>query len=269
MIEVSIFADEVSNDFEEEIDLSKRAGASCIELRGGIWGRSVQTCTDEDVERMQEVLAKHDSRVAVIGSPVGKCVLGDEEEYQTHLKWFDRMCELAHIFDTQIIRGFAFWTPSRKDLPRQDLDAIIDEIAAKLTPIARRAIEEDVYFCFECESSTNSGSCAEIARIIDAIGPNDNMMVAWDANNATRLGEHPLREGYPLIRDRVRHVHVKPNQYKTIETVWDSDATYRQVFETLIADGYDGVATIEHWGSRWLMLEGVRQTAELLADLQA
>jgi len=46
----------------------------------------------------------------------------------------------------------------------------------------------------------------------------------------------------------VAHVHVKPNRCKNIETVWWTDATYRQVFEALIADGYEGVATIEHWG---------------------
>jgi sugar phosphate isomerase/epimerase len=268
MIETGIFADEVAPDFEEQIDLCKRAGASCIELRGGIFGRAVQNCTDEDVARVQEVLAEYGSRVAVIGSPVGKCVLGDEEEYQMHLQRFDRMCELAHVFGTRIIRGFAFWTPSGQELPRPNLDEIIEDIAAKLTPIARRAIEEDVLFCFECEGSTNSGTCAEIARIIAAISPNDNMMVAWDCNNATHLGEHPMREGYPLIHDRIRHVHVKPNPQESIETVWNSDVSYRTVFETLIADGYDGVATVEHWGSRWLMLEGVRQTRALLDELQ-
>jgi len=268
MIEVSVFADEVSGDFEEAVDLCTRAGATGIELRGGIWGRSVQTCTDDDVERMRDVLARYGARVAVIGSPVGKCALGNEEEYHTHLRWFDRMCELAHAFDTRIIRGFAFWTPSREGLPRPDLDELVEEIGARLSPIARRAGEEGVYFCLECEPSTCSGTCGEIARIIEAIEPRDNVMVAWDVNNAARLGEHPLREGYPLVRERVKHVHVKPNSRKSIETVWDSDATYRQVFETLIADGYEGVATIEHWGSRWLMLEGVRQTVELLKAIE-
>lgn len=268
MIETSVFADEVSKDFDESVDLCKRAGASCIELRGGIWGRSVQTCTDEDVERMQAVLAEHGSRVAIIGSPVGKCSLDDEAEYQTHVKWFDRMCELAHVFDTNIIRGFAFWTPGRKGLPRPDLDEVVDEIAARLSPIAQRAAEEGVYVCFECEGSTYSGTCGEIARIIDATTPNDNLMVAWDIVNSTRLDEHPFREGYPLVRERIKHVHVKPNRYMNMETVWDSDVSYREAFETLMADGYAGVATVEHWGSRWLMLEGVRQTAELLDELQ-
>jgi len=269
MIEVSIFADEVARDFEEQVDLCQRAGAAAIELRGGIFGRAVQDCTAEDVERVKEVLARHGSRVAVIGSPVGKLSLGNEEEYQTHLRWFDRMCELAHSFGTRIIRGFAFWTPSRKELPRPDLDEVRDEIAARLAPIASRALEQDVYFCLECEGSTCSGTCGEIARIIEAIAPNDHVMVAWDCNNAASLGEEPLREGYPQVRGRVKHVHVKPNERKSIATVGDTGATYREVFETLIADGYEGVATVEHWGSRWLMLEGVRQLGELLKEVQA
>jgi len=268
MIEVSVFADEVAGDFEEQVDLCKRAGASCIELRGGIWGRNVQSCTDDDVARIQGILEKYDSRIAVIGSPVGKCTLGDDEELSTHVEWFDRMCQLAHTFETRIIRGFAFWTPSRRALPRPDLGEIIDDIAKRMEPIARRAVEEDVYFCFECENATCSGSCAEIARIIDAIRPNDHLMVAWDCNNAAEVGEHPLNEGYGQVRDRIKHVHVKPNRYKNIETVGDTDAGYKAVFETLLADGYEGVATVEHWGSRWLMLEGVRQTSELLRQLQ-
>ncbi len=268
MIEVGVFADEIAADFEEQIDLAGRAGASCVELRGGIWGRNVQSCTDADVARIQEVLARHEARVAVIGSPVGKCTLHDEEELATHIEWFDRMCELAHVFETRIIRGFAFWTPSRRAMPRPNLDEILPDIASRLEPIARRAIEQDVYFCLECENATCSGSCAEIARIIDAIAPNDNLMVAWDCNNAAAVGEHPLREGYPLVRERIKHVHVKPNRYKNIDTVGQTDATYKEVFEALLADGYEGVATVEHWGSRWLMLEGVRQTAALLEHLQ-
>lgn len=268
MIEVSIFADEVSQDFSEAVSMCKRAGASGIELRGGIWGRSVQDCTDEAVARMKDLLVSHGSRVAVIGSPVGKCALGNEAEYETHVGWFDRMCELAHAFGTKIIRGFAFWTPTGRELPRPNLEDLLPEIAAKLTPLAERALAEDVYLCLESEGATCSGTCGEIARIIEAVRPNDNLMVAWDVNNAACLGEHPLREGYPLIRGRVKHVHVKPDSAQSIRTVWDTDVSYRQVFETLLADGYEGAATIEHWGSPALMLEGARQLGELLEELQ-
>ena len=35
-----------------------------------------------------------------------------------------------------------------------------------------------------------------------------------------------------------------------------------------MAAGYDDSASIEHWGSRWLMLEGGRQVVELLDKIQ-
>ena len=35
-----------------------------------------------------------------------------------------------------------------------------------------------------------------------------------------------------------------------------------------MAAGYEGSASIEHWGSRWLMLEGARQVVELLKKIE-
>jgi sugar phosphate isomerase/epimerase len=264
MIEACIFADEVSKDFDEAVRLSVEAGARCIELRGGIWGRAVQSCTDEDVERIQHVLAREGARVAVIGSPVGKCHLDNEEEYRTHLAWFDRMCELAHAFDTRVIRGFAFWDPSSDHSARPDLDRYLPLIAEKLAPIVEKAEREDVLYCFETECSTMTGTCAEIAAVIEALGGSPNLGAAWDVNNGWGGGELPYPDGYWKIRGRVYHVHVKPNAGKNIETVADTSLSYAEVLRVLKADGYDGCASIEHWGSPELMLEGVRQLVPLL-----
>jgi methylmalonyl-CoA mutase cobalamin-binding subunit len=41
MIKTCIFADEVSKDFDEAVKLCKEAGASHIEVRGGIWAMTM------------------------------------------------------------------------------------------------------------------------------------------------------------------------------------------------------------------------------------
>ena len=276
MIDACMFFDEVSTDFAEAVDLSARAGVHCIELRGGIWGKQVQEATGDDVARMQQVMDEYGTRVTCIGSPIGKCDLYDEDEYQQHLQWFDRMCELAHIFDTKIIRGFSGWNLEGQhgerydeNVPRPDLAPLLPLIAERLAPIVSRAEREGVYFCLETEMATCSGTCQEVARVIDACGGSEHLAVAWDVNNGSSRGEHPLEQGYPLIRGRVRHLHVKPNRYMNIETVGDwPDVSYDDVLNTLLADGYDDSASIEHWGSRWLMLEGGRQVVELLNEVQ-
>lgn len=267
MIETCIFADEVSKDFDEAIRRCVEAGARAIELRGGIWGRAVQNCTDEDVERMQDVLRKHGARVGVIGSPVGKCAIDDEDEYRQHLRYFDRMCELAHAFGTRVIRGFAFWNPNRAERTRPDLSQYIDTIAEKLAPIVEKAEREDVLYCFETECSTMTGTCRETATVIEALGGSAHLGSAWDVNNGWGGGELPYPDGYGLIRGRVHHLHVKPNADKNIETVADTSLTYAEILRVLRADGYDGCASIEHWGSPELMLAGVRQLNALLQHL--
>ncbi len=110
MIKTCIFADEVSKDFDEAVRLSREAGADYVEVRGGIWGKDVTTASNDDIARMQDVLSKYDVKIGCIGSPFGKCSFS-KEEYEKHLSIFHRMIELAHIFDTKIIRMFAFWMP--------------------------------------------------------------------------------------------------------------------------------------------------------------
>lgn len=268
MIETCVFADEVSKDFDEAVRLSVEAGATAIELRGGIWGRSVRNATDDDIARMKEVLDKYGARIAVIGSPVGKCSHEDEDQYQQHLQFFENVVKVAHAMDVKVIRGFAFWNPLRKERRRPNLDEYLPLIAEKFTPIVKRAEEEGLIYALETETSTMTGTLEETRRVIDALGGGPALASCWDVNNGYRGGEQPLPDGYAQVRGIVSHVHVKPNADKNIDTVSDSATTYEEVLNTLIADGYSGCASIEHWGSPELMLAGVRQLSALLERIQ-
>ncbi len=269
MIRTCLFADEVSKDFDEAVKLSKEAGAEYIEVRGGIWGKNVTTADDDDVKRMQEVLAKYDMKVGAIGSPFGKCTFEDED-YGKHMKFFPRMVELAHIFDTDIIRMFAFWMPKElrgRGKPRPDIKDYLGEIAPRLKPAAEIAEKEGVVMALETEGSTLAGTCAESRAVIDAVG-SDALRMAWDVNNGWHCGELPYPDGYNQIRGLVRHIHVKPNADKNMITVGSSDVLYTQVLRAVLEEeGFEGCASIEHWGSPELMLEGVRQLKEVLQNL--
>ncbi|MGD8237412.1 MAG: sugar phosphate isomerase/epimerase family protein [Armatimonadota bacterium] len=268
MIETCVFADEVSKDFDEAVRLSVEAGATAIELRGGIWGKRVQEADDDDIARMRAVLEEYGARIGVIGSPVGKCSHEDPAEYEQHVRFFENVVKVAHAFDVDVVRGFAFWNPLRKERQRPNLDEYLPLIVEKFTPIVRRAEEEGLIYALETEGSTMTGTLAETRRIIDALGGGPALASCWDVNNGYRGGEEPLPDGYAQVRGIVRHVHVKPNADKNMDTVADSATTYEEVLNTLIADGYTGCAGIEHWGTPELMLEGVRQLRALLGRIQ-
>ena len=269
MIRKCIFADEVSKDFDEAVRKCQEAGAESIEIRGGIWGKSVTNIDDDDIRKMQDVLDKYGMEVGVIGSPFGKCTF-EKEDYEKHMKFFPRMVELAHIFDTRIIRMFAFWLPKEmrgNEKQRPDIKEHLGEIAPRLKPAAAIAEKEDVIMALETEGATLVGTCAEARAVIDAV-ESDAMGLTWDINNSWYCGELPYPDGYDQIRGLVRHIHVKPNANKNIDTVGESNVSYQQVLRAILEEeGYEGLASIEHWGSPELMLKGLKELDKVLKTL--
>lgn len=262
MLDVCFFADEVSReDFEEAVKLGVEAGANTVEVRGGVWGKHVTEINEDDVKRAQDVLSKYNVRVSSIGSPFGKCAIDNPEEYDRHLRHFDRMVELAHTFETQIIRGFAFWNPNRrmKESSRPDINDYMEQIVEKLALVVPIAESANVILAFENEDATLAGTCEETRAVINALGNSPALASCWDVNNGLHCGENPLPDGYSHVKGLVRHVHVKPNREKNLDPIRDTNLNYEILLKTLINDGFSGAASIEHWGTPQQMLEGIRQ----------
>jgi L-ribulose-5-phosphate 3-epimerase len=267
-MKICYFADEVSEDFDEAVKLGVEAGADSVEIRGGLWGDSVTTVTDDGVKRMQDVLAKYEVTVADIGSPVGKCSHIDAGEYETHLRYFDRMVELAKALDSGIIRIFAFWNPlwkSGQKEKRPDIDDYLEIIAEKLTPIVRIAEREKIVLAFENENTTLAGSCSDVKKVIEILGGGPALSCCWDVVNGVHCDESPYPEGYGYIKGRVSHFHIKPNDARQLNPVWNTSVTYQDIFKAVESDGFDGAVSIEHWGSPELMLQGIRELKAALS----
>lgn len=80
--------------------------------------------------------------------------------YEQHLRYFDRMVELTHAFDTHIIRGFAFWSPNRgTGADRPDIAPYLDMIAEKLSPIVSIAEDANVTLALKNEGTTLVRTC--------------------------------------------------------------------------------------------------------------
>ncbi|MFW6309441.1 MAG: sugar phosphate isomerase/epimerase family protein, partial [bacterium] len=169
MIDVCFFTDEVAEDFEESVRLGTEAGATAVEIRGNLFGKSVEELEREDIKKIKKVLEKYNTEVAIIGSPVGKCSLFDSEEKKEHLEILKKMCDLAHELGTDLIRTFPFWVPDkfRDSDSRPELSSYLDEIIEGLDPMVEIAEKEKVKMCFETEGATFSGDCRELKQIID------------------------------------------------------------------------------------------------------
>ncbi len=97
-----------------------------------------------------------------------------------------------------------------------------------------------------------------------ALGPSPAVAIAWDVNKLLAGGRRrPTHDRLPTAWPLVRHLHVKPNAAGNLDTIADSPRSYRELLSGFAGAWYSGAASIEHWGSPEMMLEGIRQLRSL------
>jgi sugar phosphate isomerase/epimerase len=260
---IGVISDEVSEDFDHACYvISKQFGLHWIELRE-IWGKNLQTVSDDEIARAQKILTKYDLQVTDISSPLYKVDWpdaphskygskddlhgADETKFNQQQEVLERSISLAKQFKTNKVRCFDFW---RID----DVKPYRKAINAQLQEAAEFAAKRDVMLVLENEFECNTATGREAAATLAGI-PSRNLALNWDPGNAVMRGE---LDAYPggwdaLPKDRIHHCHVK-NAVKdaTGKIVWSPvDVGYidwAAQFKALEAIGYADAVNLEtHW----------------------
>jgi len=260
---IGVISDEISEDFDHACYvISKQFGLHWVELRE-IWGKNLQTVSDDEIARAQKILTKYDLQVTDISSPLYKVdwpgaphsQYGSKEDlhganettFTQQQEVLERSISLAKQFKTNKVRCFDFW---RID----DVKPYRKAINAKLQEAAEFAAKQDVLLVleneFECNTATGREAAATLADI-----PSRNLALNWDPGNAVMRDE---LDAYPggwdaLPKDRIHHCHVK-NAVKdaTGKIVWSPvDVGYIDwpaQFKALKAIDYSNAVNLEtHW----------------------
>src|SRR5690348_7250066 len=123
---LSAFADEISADLDEQLDVLQRSEVRYLELRG-VWRKNVLDLTDDEIGRVRSGLRERGVRVSAIGSPIGKVSITDD--FDEHLRRFHRALDVARRLETPYIRVFSFYVPQDRD-PAPLRDEVIRRMAA-------------------------------------------------------------------------------------------------------------------------------------------
>jgi sugar phosphate isomerase/epimerase len=246
-------------------------GMGAAELRV-IDGKNILDLSDDELKRTKETLDQAGLKVISIASPLLKCVLEGGPELDTRFqhdvfaskhtladqpRLTERAIQIAHLFDTRIIRVFSFW---RTVEPERCHEAI----ANALTNLAKIARQEKVIIGLENEHACNIGTAAETAALLKQV-PDPEVQIVWDPANALVAGEVPFPDGYALLpKERLGHVHTKDCQMKGDKPEWGPLGTrhvaWKEQIGQLLNDGYRGYLSLEtHWqGPANNKLEGSR-----------
>ncbi len=237
MIHLSAFADEISPDPAEQVDVLDRLDIHHIEFRS-IFGTNVLDLDDAQHESFRALLSSRGFALSAIGSPIGKILATDP--FEPHLARFHRALDLAEFYDAPRIRVFSYYIPPGDD-PQAHREAVMERMAIK----ARLAADQGVVLFLENEKGIFGDSAARVLDILTTVD-SPALAHAFDPANYLEIGQG-IDEAWDLLRGRTGHIHVKDYDpvAKTMVPAGQGAGQIPRIIAEAVSDGFAGYCTLE------------------------
>jgi sugar phosphate isomerase/epimerase len=237
---ISGFSDEISSEFDTQLEVVSKLGMKYISLRG-IDGKNIGDFTvDEIKEKVQPRLQKAGISVSSIGSPIGKVFINDEEGFAKQKLMLDTLCQISNLLDCQYIRIFSFYIPKG-----ENADQYHDDVVRKLKEFAEIAEKYNVTLLHENEKDIFGDiarRCHEILTEVDS----PYFKGIFDFANFVQCGED-TGECYDLLKDEIVYIHIKDAVTSDSQNVvcGTGEGKIPEILAQFIASGYKGFLTLE------------------------
>jgi 3-dehydroshikimate dehydratase len=199
MFILSAFADEISPNPQEQIDVLESCGVRHIEFRS-ILKTNVLDLTDLQVEEFKSLLDRRGFRLSAIGSPIGKVKI--DEPFEPHLARFERAVELCKRFGTPNIRVFSYYKPDGTTWEHWR-----GEVLARMGEKVRRAEKAGLRLLHENEHNIYGDDPHRVADLLLSID-SPSLRAVYDAANYVFCGYDPW-QGWQVTKPWTVHFHIK------------------------------------------------------------
>jgi sugar phosphate isomerase/epimerase len=216
---LSGFGDEAANQktAEQQFAAFAALGLQFYSLRfidAGQGIKNVMQLTKSEITKIRHLEDEYGLNVATLGSPIGKVKLLDKEDgtknrFVPFKKYLNdevkKACELAHAFETKLIRGFSFYHPKGTD-PRPHLPQAIDQLGQ----IAETCHRSDLTFGLELEANLVGQTGDLLAEIHDEVD-HPALVTIFDGANISTQGFSPTEcfEQYRVMKKSLGWMHIK------------------------------------------------------------
>jgi len=153
--------------------------------------KNVMKLSIGEIQTIRHLEDEYGLNVASIGSPLGKVKLLDVEDgtkntYVPFKKYLEKevkkACDMAHAFETKLIRGFSFYHPKGTD-PRAHLPQVVDQLGQ----IAETCLRSDLTYGVELEANLVGQNGELLAEIHQQVN-NPALLLVFDAGNLACQG---------------------------------------------------------------------------------
>jgi sugar phosphate isomerase/epimerase len=238
MVELSAFADEISDDLSVQIETLKANGVANIELRG-VWGKNVLELTTEEVRRIKHAADDNGIGFSAIGSPLGKFPL--DGDFQQQLDGLAKAIEFAGILGAPYVRIFSFYIP-HGDEPSGHRSQVLDW----LERLAGVAAESSIVLAHENEREIYGDTGDRCLDLLTSIR-SPALTGIFDFANFVLCGEAPYEDCWVKLRDHITYFHVKDARMSDGEIVPPGlgDGDVERILAEAMEGGFDGFLTLE------------------------
>jgi sugar phosphate isomerase/epimerase len=218
-IVLSAFGDEAANHktAAEQFAALSAAGLQYYSLRFvdvGEGVKNVMKLTKSEITKLRHIEDEYSMNVASIGSPIGKVKLRDVDDgtsnqfvpFERYLeKEVSRACELAHAFETKLIRGFSFYPPKGEN-PREHLAQAADQVGQ----IVEACHRSDLTYGLEIEANL-VGQTGELIAELHRRVNHPACVTVFDAGNIVSQGYTPdeVFAQYLAMKPSIGWIHIK------------------------------------------------------------
>jgi sugar phosphate isomerase/epimerase len=237
MVRLSAFADEISQNPVEQVDVLAHHGIKFIEFRA-IHGTNVLDLLESQHADYRELLRSRGFGLSAIGSPIGKVLITDP--FEEHLERFELAMKLADYYETPRLRIFSFYMPPGDD-PLSHRDAVLD----RMGELTRRAAARGITLILENEKGIYGDTANRVAEIIESV-ESPYLIHAFDPANYLEVGQS-IDLAWTRLRGHVKHFHVKDYDTKIHRNVpaGAGDGEIKRLLADAVARGYDGFCVLE------------------------
>ena len=239
-IAISGFSDEISSDFETQLQKVNELGMNYISLRG-IDGENIGKFTVDKIRTtVLPKLKKWNIGVSSIGSPIGKIYIQDDAAFQEQLSILKTMCEIANELECKYIPIFSFYIPKENNFDDYESDVI-----SKLKQFATIAEQYNIILLHENEKDIFGDIARRCKVILDKVG-SAHFKAIFDFANFVQCGED-TQACYDLLSNHIEYIHIKDAVYEdSINVVCGTgDGQIASILKQAIDGGYQGFLTLE------------------------
>lgn len=237
MFTLSAFADEISPDPQEQLDLLERCGLRHLELRS-IHKTNVLDLTDLQVAELKSLLDRRGFHLSAIGSPVGKSRI--DQPFEATRRRLERAIELCRIFGTSNIRIFSYYLADGTAWSQWR-----DEVLARMRAKADVADKAGVRLLHENEHAIYGDDPERVADLMRSVA-SPALRAVYDPANYVFCGFDPW-QGWQQTKAWTVHFHIKDwvagEQHGRVAGA--GQGRIPEVMAEAVAAGYDGFATLE------------------------